>query len=161
MRITGGLVHEYMVCKRAAWYSVRRVSFENELMILGKMLHEESYKGEVKNVFSDNISLDFVRKKNGEVFVYEVKKSSKMIDAARIQLLFYLKWLKDRGIEAKGKIAVPKEKYQMEVILNEESKMELEKILKDMEQTLSKNKPPRPVWRKICEKCSYAELCWA
>jgi len=160
MRITGGLVHEYMVCARAAWYSYRRVSFENELVMLGKMLHQNSYKGEVKNIFMDNISIDFIKNKDGEVWVYEVKKSSKMIDAAKMQLLFYLKWLRDRGVEAKGKIAVPKEKLQIEVAL-EGNEEEINKVISEMEEVITKLKPPKARWRKICEKCAYAELCWA
>ena len=161
MRITGGLLHEYMACERAAWYSYRRVSFENELVMLGKMMHQNSYKGEVKNIFMDNISLDFIKNENGEVWIYEVKKSSKMIEAAKMQLLFYLKWLKDRGVNAKGKIAVPKEKIQIEVMLKDNEEQELTKVINEMETVISRAKPPRARWKKICEKCAYAELCWA
>ncbi len=160
MQITGGLVHEYVVCKRAAWYSARRVRFENELLLLGKMLHEKSYRGEIKNLFSEDISIDFARKESGEVWIYEVKKSTKMLNAARMQLLFYLNWLEERGVNVKGKIVVPREKYAEEVTLTSEKKEELEKLLKDMERDLSAERPPKPVRRKICEKCSYFELCW-
>ena len=158
--ITGGLIHEFMVCKRAAWYSSKRVRFENELMLLGKMLHENSYKGEVKNIFSENISIDFVKKDNGEVWIYEVKKSSKMIQAARMQLLFYLKWLKDRGVDAKGKIVVPREKHVEVVVLTEDANRELQQTISQLEELLSSERPPKPIRKKICEKCSYYELCW-
>ena len=161
MEFTGSLVHEYVVCKRAAWYSYRGVRLENEYIILGKMLHEKSYKGEIKNLFGEGISIDFTRKENGEVWIYEVKRSSKMLNAARMQLLFYLKWLKDRGVEVKGKIAVPEEKYTEMVELNEENEKKIEDLLKEMEVEIGKERPPKPVWQKICEKCSYLELCWA
>ena len=161
MEITGSLVHEYLVCKRAAWYSYRGIRMENELMILGKMLHEKSYKGEIKNLFSENISIDFSRREDGKLWIYEVKKSSKMLDAAKMQLLFYLKWLKDRNVEARGKIVVPLEKYSEIVELNGDNEKKLMDIIEEMEMVISAKKPPKPVWRKICEKCSYLELCWA
>ena len=161
MRITGGLIHEYMVCKRAAWYSIRRVSFENELVLLGKFLHEKSYKGEVKNVFSDNISLDFVREEDGKVRVYEVKKSTKMIEAARMQLAFYLSWLEERGVEAEGIIAVPAEKYKESLTLTDDLREQLKRLTEEMEIVLNSTRPPKRKWRNICKKCSYLDLCWA
>jgi len=159
-RLTGGLVHEYLVCPRAAWYSYRHIRFENELLLLGKMLHEKSYKREVKNIFGESISLDFARREDGTLYIYEVKKSRAMLYAAKMQLIFYLKWLKERCVEAHGRIAVPTEKYVEEARLTEKYEEEIERIGREVIEVVEKSKPPKAKWRKICKKCSYHDFCW-
>ena len=52
--------------------------------------------------------------------VGEVKKTSKFKESARMQLLYYLKQLKDMGIQATGFLAFPKEKKKEEIILTAE-----------------------------------------
>ena len=159
--ISGSLIHEFVVCPRAAWFSYKRISMSNDLVELGKIIHENTYKREIKNVFEENIALDFIKSKNGEVWIYEVKKSSKMLDAARWQLLYYLYYLKKRGdVKAKGKIVVPKEKYNEILELSEEKESMLEEIVESLLNTVTSPKPPYVERRNICDKCSYFEICW-
>jgi len=94
-RLTGGLVHEYLVCPRAAWYSYRHIRFENELLLLGKMLHEKSYKREVKNIFGESISLDFARREDGTLYIYEVKKAELCYMRQKCSLYFISDGLKN------------------------------------------------------------------
>lgn len=158
--VRGTLVHDYFVCHRAVWYSHRRVDMESDLLALGRMVHERAYRGETKNVFGEGVSFDILREENGEVVVCEIKKSSRMLEAARWQLLYYLHYLKSRGIAARGLLLIPLERRRIEVVLTDEEERRLNEILEDIAKIVGRDRPPKPRWKKICKKCSYFELCW-
>lgn len=83
---------------------------EDSNIEIGRFFHEESYKKNKKEISLGNIVIDVIKKENGQLVVGEVKKTSKFKQSARMQLLFYLKQLKDLGIQASGSLMFPKEK---------------------------------------------------
>jgi len=56
----------------------------SELVSLGKLLHEESYKRDFKEILIDNIKIDFLKNKYE---VHEIKKSRKIEKAHIYQLI--------------------------------------------------------------------------
>jgi len=131
-------------------------------MDLGRFIHENTYnRDKQKEISIGHIKLDIVRQDRDKLVIGEVKKSSKYLQSARMQLAFYLRELKDRGIDAKGELLFPKEKRKEEVELTPELEHELDVAALEIESIAQQDTPP--LLRKIplCRNCAYKEFCWA
>ncbi|AFK21716.1 CRISPR-associated protein Cas4 [Pyrococcus sp. ST04] len=161
MRITGLMVQYYFTCKRELWFFSRGINFdfENEDMLIGKIIHEEYYDREWKEILLEDIKIDALSTKKG-LKVIEIKKSSKLEEPAKWQLKYYLYYLRKAGVEAVGVITYPKEGKREVVKLTEEDIKTLEDALKDIEKIVSSPTPPRPEKKPYCKKCSYRDFCW-
>ncbi len=160
MRTTGLQIHYYFICKRKLWLFSHQISYEDEsdIVLQGKILHETSYQGaKSKEVLIDNlIKIDIM----DDLYIGEVKSSSKMIEADYAQLLYYLYVLKQMGINRKGKIHYPKEKRVEEVELTEDDLEKIESWLSDISKIISLDKPPKKSRNSCCKKCAYYSFCW-
>ena len=89
--ITGVMVQYYKVCIRELWFYLNQVNmnYDNDDINIGKLLHENSYKRERKEIKIDNIVIDFVKFED-KLTIFEVKKSSKLTIGALYQLYYYL-----------------------------------------------------------------------
>lgn len=157
----GGLhVQYYFVCKRKLWLYAKNLGLEegHERVMDGKMLHERSYKNaNKKELFVDEaIKIDVL---DGE-YVREVKLSSKMTEADKYQLLFYLYQLKKRGVVRKGLISYTKEKRTEEIILTEEDEKKIEAIEKEIKEWIELESVPKLIKKPYCRKCSYFDFCY-
>ncbi len=107
-RITGVMIYYYFICKRKLWYFIHEINMEseNENVMLGKLLDENSYKRDDKHINIDNvISIDFIREQKE---LHEIKKSRAIEEAGIWQVKYYLYYLKQRGVtEVKAKIDYP------------------------------------------------------
>ncbi len=163
VKITGVMVQYYVACKRELWFFLNQINmnYEDDNILIGRHIHQTSYKREKKNIIIDNtIALDYVKDENG-MTVFEVKKSSKLEEPVRYQLYYYLYYLKkEKGVLAKGRLVYPKERKTEEVALTEEVEKEIEEILEGIERISKLDKPPEAVRKPYCKKCSYYELCW-
>ena len=106
----GVKVNYYYVCKRKLWLFSKGISMEdeNDRVMSGKIIHEDSYnRKKNKEVLIDNIlRIDILEKE----YVREVKITSKMPLPDKMQLIYYLFYLKQIGINKKGSINYVKEK---------------------------------------------------
>ena len=62
-KITGVMIYYYFVCKRKLWYFCHEINMEaeNENVLLGKLLDENSYREKEKHINIDNvINIDFI-----------------------------------------------------------------------------------------------------
>ena len=163
MKITGVMVQYYVACKRELWFFLNQINmnYEDENIIIGRHIHEDSYSREKKNILIDEtIALDYVKKEKG-ITVFEIKKSSKLEEPVRYQLYYYLYYLKhEKGIDAKGRIVYPKERKTEEVVLTPPIEKEIEEIIKGIEKIAQMDKPPEARRKPYCKRCSYYELCW-
>jgi CRISPR-associated exonuclease Cas4 len=162
--ITGYSILAYSVCQREAWLVLRRFIPEqdNPYIELGRFLHQSSYEGKgEKEIKLPGAVIDLIWNDKKCTVVGEIKKSSKSLKGARIQLLYYLKLLKDRGIEAQGVILLPTEKKRISIEYNEETEKEIEKIINEVKKLLELTIPPSPKWIGACNKCGFSEFCWA
>lgn len=141
--VTGIMVYYYQVCKRKLWYFYHEIQMEqeNENVIIGKILDEESYQRDDKHINIDNvINIDFIRAKG---VLHEVKKSRKIEEASILQVRYYLYYLRERGVLGiKGKIDYPLLKQNIDVELTEEDIIQIKKILIDIEQIVHCVQPP-------------------
>jgi CRISPR-associated exonuclease Cas4 len=93
--------------------------------------------------------------------IHEVKKSSKIEEAAMWQLKFYILYLRQFGIDTTGQIHIPEEKKKMSVELTEEDEQKLFDIIKDIQVILGSPKAPERLASGKCGKCAYYEFCFA
>ena len=158
--ITGLMFYYYFVCKRKLWYFDKYIQMEDEydLVKLGKLIDENSYKRKKKHINIDNtISVDFM---DGWKVIHEVKKSRKIEPASIWQLKYYLYYLEKRGVEnLKGMLDYPKLKKRKQVELNDSDREKIEEILQAIKQILESDIPKR-IDSGICKKCAYYELCY-
>lgn len=126
-------------------------------VLQGKVLHDESYQYKRKEFkLDDLIQLDLIDSQ----YVGEVKSSRKMNRADRMQLLYYLFYLKKRGIIRKGKLHYVKERRVEEVELTPEIEKEVILCLEDIQRILSNPSPPKLEKYPYCTKCAYYHFCF-
>jgi len=165
---TGTQVNYYVVCHRKLWLFTRGVEMEreNENVRLGRLLDQESYKREEKAIALDErIVIDWIETKvhpDGSLTLHEVKKSKAVAEAHRLQMLYYLYYLKSKGVTARGQIDYPLLKKTEKIELTAETESELRVALQEIERIVEADEvPPRLPHKKFCEKCAYFELCWS
>lgn len=167
IQFTGTQVNYYAVCKRKLWLFSHDIQMEreNENVQIGKLVGQESYKREQKEIALDGrVVLDWMEMKenpDGTRTVHEVKKSRAVSAAHRLQMLHYLSILESKGIAARGQIDYPLLKRSEPIELTPQSEAELQGALQDIERIVtSEAVPPRLTNKHFCEQCAYFELCW-
>ena len=157
---TGTEVGYYFVCHKKLWWFAHGVQMEQESdrVKLGKLAHEESYARQKKEInIDDKIVLDW--REDG--VIHEVKLTDKMEQAHEFQLLYYLYYLKLKGVEGlRGRIDYPKLRTTQEVELTAGKEKELRAALEEMARLVAAEHAPKVEFMRICRSCSYAELCW-
>lgn len=162
-RITGTYVWYYCICKREVWLLSRGITADqsNENMDIGRFIHESAYSRDRKEMDFYGMKFDIIKKENGQFVVGEIKKSSRYLESAKMQLLHYLNELEKHGINAEGVLLIPEEKKRYAVFLNEEEKRKLNKVLNGIMQIVNSEMPPKPEKINFCRNCAYNELCWS
>ena len=159
LSFTGTQVNYYFVCLRKLWFFSHDLEMEekSDLVLLGKLLHETGYKRKFKEINIGRVKIDFLER-GGEI--HEVKRSRRMEKAHLFQLLYYIYYLKRLGVEVRGVLHYPLLKRTVKVELTDDREREMETVLEDMKQTVSRSEPPEAERRRLCRKCSYFEFCW-
>ncbi|GAB6072089.1 CRISPR-associated protein Cas4 [Venenivibrio stagnispumantis] len=160
-KINGTLIWYYYICPREVWYIGHSIEAdqENDFLLLGKHIHEIFYKREKKEIFIDNtIKIDILSSKK---IVGEIKKSSKYLKSAIMQVAFYLLYLKQKGIFLEGELLIPEERKKEKITLTQEIEKELFTAIKEIKNILNKDKPPKPLKIQYCKTCAYKEMCWS
>jgi CRISPR-associated exonuclease Cas4 len=160
-RLTGTQINYLFICARKLWLFSHHIEMEREsdLVALGQLMHAESFQRAKKEVLIDDlIRLDFF----DDEAVHDIKKGRSMEEAHRAQLLYYLWYLKRKGVDGlKGVINYPKQKRSVELELTPEAEKQVEAWMHQVQEVVQQETPPiveEPM--TICRKCSYAELCW-
>lgn len=163
MKITGTMINYYFHCKRQCYLFANRLNLEDnsEEVHIGRVLHEiKAEKSSNTEIAIENIRID----KLTDDYLVELKKSDADIEAVRWQVLYYLKILKEKGIERKGKIVFSeKNKQENKVIYEEltsEKELKLIELEKDINKLISLPDVPAAEYDKKCRKCAYYEYCY-
>lgn len=130
----------------------------SDRVLNGKIVHEDSYqRSKNKEILIDDIlRLDIIDKEH----VREVKISSKMPIPDKMQLMYYLFYLKHLGINKKGLINYVKEKRTEEIELTEEMEEKIKNTLVDIKKIENSNNAPTLKRLPYCTKCSYYQFCY-
>ena len=165
---TGTQVNYYAVCKRKLWLFTRNIEMEreNENVQIGKLLDEESYKREQKAIAIDErIVIDWIETKvnaDGSLLLHEVKKARSVEAAHRLQMLYYLYYLKSKGVPARGQLDYPLLKKTETIELTPAAEIELRAALDGIARIVESDEvPPRLTKKRFCEQCAYFEFCWS
>ncbi|MBU5593322.1 CRISPR-associated protein Cas4 [Clostridium sp. MSJ-4] len=163
MRVNGTLINYYFHCKRQCWLHGNRINLEDnsEEVKIGKAIHEVKSQNSTNSEISiENIKIDKLTKD----YLVEVKKSDADVEAAKWQLLLYLKILKEKGIERTGKLEfVEKNKSKNKTLivnLTEDNSRELDIIISKIELLLEELEVPDIINEPKCKKCAYYEYCY-
>ena len=162
MKITGVKINYYHICHTKLWLFSHNITFEHEHenVKIGKLLHEDRYSKNKKDVTIDNtISIDFVKQRGGKIELHEIKKTKKMEDAHLRQMLYYLYYLKQKGVEAHGVMNYPLLNQTRDVILTQEDEKNIEDDMRHIEEIVT-GRMPHPRRIRICPKCAYFEFCF-
>lgn len=164
MKITGTIINYYFHCKRQCYLFSNRVNLEDnsEDVRIGRVLHEIRAKdNKDSEIKYENIVLDKVSSK----YIEEYKKSDSDTEAARMQLIFYLKQLQDKGIIKDGKLIYDeknkKDGKKTEIIrLNNDNINKLNRCIEDIENLVNQEKVPEVIKDKKCKRCAYYDYCY-
>ncbi|MED4163629.1 Dna2/Cas4 domain-containing protein [Halalkalibacterium halodurans] len=94
-------------------------------------------------------------------YVREVKLSSRMKDSDKMQMLFYLYQLDQKGIKKKGLISYTKEKRTIEMVLGEKETQQVRQAIAEAFQVIKQPRPPVVKRLSYCKKCAYYSFCYA
>lgn len=160
-KISPYIFQAYLTCPREAWLEYHSIHSDqdHEYLALGRIIHEDSYERDRKEIFVDQLlKIDLFR---GDL-VAEVKKSSRNIEAARMQLAYYLYYLKhEKGLKFNGMLLFPKERKTETLILSNDLEAKIEKLLTEIDKLVSQPQPPKPKKIRYCNPCAFREFCWA
>lgn len=162
MKVNGTLMNYYFHCKRQCYLFGNRLNLEDnsEEVKIGKAIHEERAEKENAEIAIENIKLD----KLTAEYLTEVKKSDADIEASKWQLILYLKVLKDKGIDRKGKFEFVEKnkssKKTMIIELTDEIEKELNQYIQEIEALLQGEEIPSVLDKSKCKKCAYYEYCY-
>ena len=160
LKVNGIKINYFYICKRKLWLYDRRISMEqnSDKVLLGKILHENSYQDKNKEIKLDNlIAIDILDNNT----IKEVKSSDKMKEADIAQIKYYLYYLETLGIKRKGIINYPKQRKRDFIELDQESRIEIENTLIEINKLLKQNNTPSVINKPYCKKCSYYDFCYS
>lgn len=158
-RVTGVMMQYYHVCKRELWFASRNLEIdrENPNVVRGTRVDDTAYGAKRRNLHLGMISLDLLQ--DGRVV--EVKPSSTLTEPARMQLSYYLWYLKRvAGIEKEGVLAHPRERKRETVVLTEERIEEVETAIQGIFEVVTQETPPPAEEKPFCDSCAYHDFCW-
>lgn len=163
MTLTGTIINYYFHCRRQCWLFANRINLEDnsEDVRIGRVIHElEGESGKNTDLSIDNVRIDKIT----DEYLVEIKKSDADIEAVKWQVLLYLKKIKDKGIDRKGKIEFAEQNKQDKKVyyieLTKENEYRLEKLDDEISAFLLQQIPSVPQLTVKCKKCAYYEYCF-
>ncbi|MCX7757923.1 MAG: CRISPR-associated protein Cas4 [candidate division WOR-3 bacterium] len=161
--ITGTLIWYYNICKREVWLLAHEITPDpdNQLIQLGSLVHSEAYPQEKKGWETAGMKIDIIKRVGKQIIVGEIKKSDRFLEAAKMQLLFYLYQLKQKGIDATGELLLPVQKKRIPVEFELGDEEKLRKAICEIKEIVKMPYPPPVNKNKFCNKCGYKYFCYA
>ncbi|RYX83624.1 CRISPR-associated protein Cas4 [bacterium] len=164
---TGTQINYLVVCPRKLWLFSHGIEMEREdqNVQMGKQIGQGTYEREKKEINLDNqVVIDWADAKpgpDGVLTIHEVKKSRAVSRAHRLQMLYYLHFLRQKGVAARGVIDYPELKQRETIELDAPAQRELDQVLQQVSLVVnSEQSPPRLDKRSFCSKCAYFDLCY-
>lgn len=161
VHVTGVMMQYYEVCERELWFDSRNVEIDrdNAAVARGTRVDDEAYSEKRRHVSIDGtIAVDVLD--DGRVM--EVKPSSALVEPAKLQLLYYLWYLKHVvGVDRDGVLAHPRERRREDVELTPENEARVEDAIRGVVDVVERDSPPAATEKPFCESCAYHDFCWS
>src|SRR5690554_1154581 len=147
IKVTGTLMWYYYICHRQVWLMARHVVPEQDHANLdfGRFLQDTAYARDRKEISVGHLKFDLIRRKDGQLVIGEVKKSSRYEKSAMMQLALYLYELRELGIEAQGELMFPEEKKRQSIVLTPQLAAKIEEAKRDILRIAYLDSPPKPI----------------
>ena len=164
MNITATHVNYFHICHRKLWLFSNSITMEqtSELVHEGKLIGENTYlqrADKYTEVEFEGVKIDFYDAK-GRV-VHEIKKSSKIEEAHRAQVKYYLWVLEQNGITgARGILEYPKQRHTEGVELTDADRLLIPDWIAAIDRLVDSNSCPKVIDKPLCKNCSYYEFCY-
>ena len=160
-RVTGVMMQYFFVCTRELWFLSRDVEIDRETVsvVRGTRVDETAFEEKRRSMSIDGtIVLDLL----DDGRVVEVKPSSKLTEPARMQLTYYLWYLKHvKGVEKEGVLAHPRERNREPVELTDKRETKVEQAIRGIYEVVSRETPPPAEEKPYCSSCAYHDFCWS
>lgn len=160
-RVTGVMMQYYVVCERELWFLSRDVEINRDTVsvVRGTNVDNSAYSEKRRNMsIGGTIALDLL----DDGRVVEVKPPSKLTEPARMQLLYYLWYLKHvAGVEKEGVLAHPRERKREPVELTAEREEKIEEAIRGIYSVVTRETPPPAEEKPYCPSCAYHDFCWS
>ena len=157
--LNGTIIKSYMACKRQGWLASRKLTplVSNTYIQIGTAL-SNIRKESSKRI--GNIELDEIEK-GKHIVVKEYKKTFSNIEASKMQLLFYMKNLKEELNLSKIDGYIISEETNEKVFLPFDSKNEekIDKLINEILVALNNNQIPKFRRTKLCDYCGHNMYC--
>lgn len=163
--IRGYELNAWAICPRKCWLLQRQLTMEahSPFVELGRLTHQDALASAQQEGNLTEVPIEgFARidKIAGEL-VYEIKRSPRKQEAHRLQLLYYLYLLRERGWNLKGVLAYPEQNRREIVELDDAGLKQLQQAIDAVQQLRNQPQPPHvPKPMTLCRTCAYQELCW-
>ena len=109
-------------------------------------------------MIDNTINIDFI--KNGTI-LHEVKKTKSIEEAGIWQIKYYMYYLENKGVKnIQAQIDYPLLKETKSICLDNEDRIIINNIEKNIKDIKKLEKPPKVINEKFCKKCAYYDLCY-
>ena len=162
LAVGGTWIWYYAICHREVWLMAHAITpdEDDENLQYGRFMHERAYARDGDEVSVGVSKMDRVVEDNGKLVVVEIKKSSRAIDSARLQLANYLVELEERGVEATGELRFPEERRKETLVLDESLRAKILTIRREIAVLIDRPVPPTAEHVSWCTHCAYRDFCW-
>ncbi len=158
-KVTGVMIQYYYISKKELWYFANNINmnYEDDNIEIGNQVQDESYKRKSKHILIDNtIAIDVIEDENT---ILEIKKSSLMEKPAKMQLKYYLWYMKNKkGKEMKGVLVYPKERKRETVDLTIEDEEEIEEVVEEIRKIITRPEPPDEDIENLPKNATYYDF---
>jgi CRISPR-associated exonuclease Cas4 len=158
--VTGIRMRYYHTCHRELWFDAAGVELDrsNAAIRRGTYVDEHSYEESTQAVHYGPIAPDLL----DDGRIVEVKPSSTMAEASKMQLAYYLWYLKHVcGDEREGVLAYPTERTRESVTLTPELETKIEAAIRGIYEVVESDTAPVLEKKPYCDSCAYQEFCWS
>ncbi|GAB3683119.1 CRISPR-associated protein Cas4 [Salinarchaeum chitinilyticum] len=160
-RVTGVMMQYYHVCKRELWFESRNLEIdrENANVVRGARVDDTAYSESRRSLsIAGTIAIDLL----DDGRVVEVKPSSTLVEPAKMQLAYYLWFLKHvADVEKSGVLAHPTERNRETVQLTDDLADNVEESIRGIHSIVTADEPPAAEEKPFCDSCAYHDFCWS
>ena len=165
MTITGTHFNYYFVCPRKLWLFANGINMEHtsELVVEGKLIHEDSYpqrSGKYEEIEIDGVKVDFYDARSK--VIHEIKKTDKIEQAHEWQLKYYISVFERNGIDGvSGVLEYPAMRKTKEIFLSDVDRERISEIESGIMDVINSETCPPLINKGFCRNCSYYEFCYS
>ena len=159
MYLSGQHFSYYIICKTKLWLHHHRLIFadENQNVQIGRIIDEKHFKQDNKVNLGFAVA-DFIDITKDKIIISEVKKSNKMSEAHKLQLLHFMYIINTDDKDIIGKLRYPTTNKIIRLELDADNITYYINTKNKIKNIISGDMP-NIEWKNACKSCSMREFC--